>query len=184
MDKFDLEKKKQLDRQDRSNIGNWDLKIRSLCNKINRKRNYYTTSSCAGRIILMKYSDKKEENIFLYRTHNRISFKELKKALKEINYKDLIEFQQTSCILHVACRSLEDAQDIVDKAKFAGWKRSGIMSTRKRFMVELHSTESMSFPVKQERILVDDYYLKLIVKIANSKLERIWNKIKKLKEII
>ena len=182
---FNNIKKKQLSKEDKSNIGEWDPKIADLCNKINKKPNYYTTSSCSGRVILLKSSEKKQPDAFLFRTHNKISFQKLKDALEKVKYDGLVEFQQTSAILHVACLSLKDSQDLVDKAKLSGWKRSGIMATGKRFMVELHSTESMSFPIMNNKIiLVDDNFLKLIVEIANNKLERVWKKINRLKDMI
>jgi len=182
---FNEGKKKQLSKEDKSNIGEWDLKIADLCNKINRNTNYYTTSSCSGRIVLLKASEEKQPGAFLYRTHNKISFSQLKKSLEKVKYDGLVEFQQTSCIMHIACLTLEDSQDIVNKAKESGWKRSGLMATGKRFMVELHSTENMSFPIMTNKvILVDDNFLRLVVEIANNKLERCWKKIERLKQAI
>jgi tRNA wybutosine-synthesizing protein 3 len=182
---FNDVKKKQLSKEDKSNIGEWDKKIADLCNKINKKTNYYTTSSCSGRVVLLKESEVKQPGAFLFRTHNRISFLKLKKALEDVKYDGLVEFQMTSSIMHVACLTIEDAQELVTLAKLAGWKRSGIMSTGKRYMVELHSTESMSFPIMNNQvILVDDNFLKLTIDIANNKLERVWKKIEKLKSLI
>ncbi len=182
---FSSKKQKQLSKTDKSNIGKWDDKIKGLCDKLNAKKNYYTTSSCGGRIVLLKQSDEKIENAFLFRTHKKISFNELKKALIGVGFDGLVEFKQNSCILHVACASLDDAQKLVDEAKFAGWKRSGIMATRRRYMVELHSTESMSFPIMDKgKVLVEDDFLKLIVNEANEKLERAWAKIEKLRKLI
>jgi len=182
---FILNKKKQLSKDDKSSIGSWDPKIAGLCNKINKKKNYYTTSSCAGRVVILKYSDTKQEDAFLFRTHNKISFKEIKNALEKINkeYKGIAEFQQSCCILHVACLTLIDAQDLVNKAKASGWQRSGIIGG-KRNIVELHSTESMSFPIINNKILVNDDFLKLVVEMANNKLERTWSKINRLKKIV
>jgi tRNA wybutosine-synthesizing protein 3 len=178
-------KKKQLSKEDKSNIGEWDEKISDLCNKINKKTNYYTTSSCSGRIVLLKESEVKQPGAFLFRTHNKVTFQKLKTALEKIKYDGLVEFQMTSCIMHIACLTLEDAQDLVTKAKLAGWKKSGIMGTGKRFMVELHSTENMSFPIMNNKVvLVDDNFLKLAIEIANNKLDRVWKKIDKLKEMI
>ncbi|VVB78313.1 tRNA(Phe) 7-((3-amino-3-carboxypropyl)-4-demethyl wyosine(37)-N(4))-methyltransferase [uncultured archaeon] len=179
-------KKKQLLRDDRSSIGSWDSKISGLCNKINKKKNYYTTSSCAGRVVLLKYSEVKQEDAFLFRTHNKISFNELKRALEKaiLVYPGMIEFQQSCCILHIACLTLNDAQIILTKAKEAGWQRSGIIGG-KRNMVELHSTESISFPIASNgKVLVDDNFLKLIVLESNNKLERVWKKIGRLKDLI
>jgi len=178
---FEEQKKKQLSKSDKSSIGSWDKKIIGLCKKINKNKNYYTTSSCGGRIVLLKASNKKIKDVFLFRTHEKVSFLELKKVLKDVGKKfnDLVEFQQTSCILHVACKTIDDALELVRKAKLAGWKRSGVMSGGRRFVVELHSTESMSFLIMNKgKILVDDGYLKLVVKEANRKLERTWEKIK------
>jgi len=101
----------------------------------------------------------------------------------------MIEFQQTTCILHVACDNLKGAQELVNKAKISGWKHSGIMNSgfgkSNRIMVELHSTEKISFPVMNKgRLLVDDVFLKIVIKEANNKLERTWEKIKKLENLI
>jgi tRNA wybutosine-synthesizing protein 3 len=184
-DTFLLQKQKQLSKIDKSSIGEWDHKIIPLCNKINKKKNYYTTSSCSGRIVLLKYSIEKQPGAFLFRTHDKTSFSELKTVLQNLNYDGIIEFQQTSCILHVACKTMGDALELVNKAKLAGWKRSGVMTGKKRFIVELHSTESMSFPImNNKKLLVEDEFLKLVVEIANNKLERVWNKINSLKELI
>lgn len=187
MSNFQQEKKKQLSKIDKSDKGSWDSKIIKLIEKINKKKQYYTTSSCSGRIILIKDAEKKQKNLFLFRSHELISFNKLIKELEKIKRKfnELVWFKLDSCILHVSCASLNDAQKLVDKAKFAGWKRSGIMATRNRIMCELLSTESLGFPILDNgKILVDEDYLKLIVNLANLKLENIWEKIRKLEKLI
>ncbi len=184
---FQQQKQKQLAKLDKSNIGEWDEKIKDLCDKINKKRDYYTTSSCSGRVVLLKASDRKMKDAFLFRTHDKITFKELKKVLDDIKkyYNRGVEFQQTCCILHVACKNIDDAFDIVKKAKLCGWKRSGVMTNGKRCIVELHSTESISFPIMEDgKILVDDNFLKIVTKKANNKLERVWTKIERLKNLL
>tara|TARA_Y100000034_G_scaffold29040_1_gene34925 strand:+ start:12690 stop:13250 length:561 start_codon:yes stop_codon:yes gene_type:complete len=185
--KFEDMKKKQLNKTDKSSIGGWDVKIKGLCNKLNKDKKYYTTSSCAGRIVMIKSLKEKAKDVFLFRSHEKIGLSELKKAFVMVGkkYKGLVEFQQTTCILHVGCADLKSAQSLVNKAKLAGWKHSGIMASGKRFMIELYSTEKMSFPVMDKRkVLVDDYFLKIIVDEANNKLERAWKKIEKLKKMV
>lgn len=200
---FNQQKNRQLEKVDKSSIGNWDFKIKALCNIINKKKNYYTTSSCSGRVCLMKGLDKKGKGIFLFRNHDKLSFSNFKEEINKIlnKEKNLIYFKQEPCILHVACRTLSDAFFIVRKAKEAGWKRSGVMSSgeicsrgkcppshpnsNKRTMVELHSTELMSFPVANNgKVLVNDGFLKLIVKLSNEKLERVWEKIERLERLV
>lgn len=179
------QKQKQLAKADKSHVGSWDKNIVSLCNKLNKSKDYYTTSSCAGRIILIKSAETKEPNLFVFRTHEETDFHELKSALQKAKKKGKVVFQQEPCILHVACKSLESAQTLVDKAKFAGWKRSGIMATRKRFICELMSTEHLELPIiKDKKILVDDDFLKILVEEANKKLERTWQKIKSLENLL
>lgn len=187
MTKFNFQKQKQLAREDKSNEQQWDKAITGLCGKINKTKEHYTTSSCAGRIILIKGLDEKAENVFLFKTHDKVSFEQLKKELENAvkKYKGLIYFKQETCILHVASSGIPKAQELLNKAKTAGWKRSGIMATKKRVMLELLSTERTELPVADNgKILVDDDYLKLLVQEANKKLERTREKIKKLEKLI
>jgi len=223
MQRFEKRKKDVLGKMDKSSKGGFDEKIVKLCEKINRFDNYYTTSSCAGRVVIIVDKEKKEENLFLKVYHDLISFEELKKDLNKIisflpthpknscslrlqnnkqltknssiNYvkglssalarDNLIKFKQEQCILHVACASLKDAQKLHDNAKLAGWKRSGIIASEKRFVCELNGTEKLEFPIiKDGKILVDDDFLKIIVKKSNENLEKSWEKINKLSLVI
>jgi len=180
---FNQQKTRQLSKKDASNIGEWDVKIKGLCEKLNKRKEYYTTSSCAGRVVLLKETGVKQPGAFLFRTHDKIKLNELKKVLKEVDYGGLVQFKQSTCILHIACLDLKSAQSLVDKAKLSGWKHSGIMGSGKRFMVELHSTEQLDFPVMSGgKILVDDDFLKLVVVEANKRLEKVWGKIERLKK--
>ncbi len=184
---FQQQKTTQLSRKDKSHIGEWDKKIKKLCNKINKKKNYYTTSSCAGRVVLLKASDKKQPNLFLFVTHNKISSPELKKQLNLAvkKYKKLIYFKQECCGLHVACETLAATQNLLDKAKFAGWKNSGIIASRKRFICHFRSTEKLELPIADKgKILVSDELLKLLASESNKKLSRTWQKIKNLEKLL
>lgn len=203
-DKFFKRKTDVLSKSDKSHKGGLDDKIKKLCNKINSSNDYYTTSSCSGRIVLIINQDKKEKDLFVKVYHDKISFEQLKKDLifalkknKNIKFKFKqdqrpsidsnlkIKFKSEPCALHVACRSLKDAQELYDKAKLAGWKRSGIIASNNRFMTELNSTEKIEFPIIQnKKILVNDEFLKIVVDEANKKLEKSWKKIERLKERI
>jgi len=185
---FSQRKKDILSKFDKSSKGSWDKGILELCKKINSSDDYYTTSSCSGRAVLMLDEEKKKKGLFLKIYHDVISFDQLKKDLNEVlefppaQPKNLIiKFKMEPCILHVACRDLNCAQKLFDKAKFAGWKKSGIMTGKNHIMLELNSTEKLEFPIiSLGEILVDDKFLKIIVKETNRKLEKSWEKIKKL----
>ena len=83
-DKFNRRKKAVLSKRDKSSKGNCDEKVISLCEKINKKENCFTTSSCSGRIVLMIDQDKKAEGLFRFVSHDLISFEELKKGLSRL----------------------------------------------------------------------------------------------------
>jgi tRNA wybutosine-synthesizing protein 3 len=182
---FQQRKKDVLSKLDKSSIGKWDKKIISLCEKINSLENYYTTSSCAGRVVIMLDNEKKGPELFISVYHDLISFKQLEKDFNKIKVEKLVKYKQEPCILHVACDTLEDAQKLLDKAKFAGWKKSGIIASGKRFVCELNSTERLEFPLfNNKRILVDDAFLKLAVKKSNENLKKSWLKINRLHKLI
>jgi len=184
-DNFIQQKHDILSKNDKSSIGKWDERIIKLCEKINKSENYYTTSSCSGRIALIIDEDKKQKGLFIKLYHNLIYFEELKKWLVEAKkMKKNIRFKQEAVILHVACKTLNDAEKLLKKAQSAGWKKAGIISTGKRIIVELNSTEKLEFPIiEDEKILLDDDFLKIVVKKSNENLKKSWEKIKKLEKL-
>ena len=181
-DQFQFRKQNQLKKDDKSLKNSWDEKIISLCDKLNLSDSYYTTSSCSGRAVLLIDSKEKRDDLFIFVSHKETSFDELKLSLEKIENNDLIYFKQDPVILHVACKTLEDSQKLIKLAQEAGWKRCGIISSDKRFVVELNATDKLEFPIFKNRILIDDDYLKLIVNEANKKLKSSWEKIKKLED--
>ncbi len=187
---FKKRKKDILSKIDKSSKGNWDKKIFNLLHKLNSLENFYTTSSCSGRIILMLDKNKKAPNLFIKVYHNLVNFNKFKEDLnhiiknKEFKNKS-IKFKLEPCILHIVCKNLNDAKKIYDKAKLVGWKKSGLIGFKKRIILELNSTEKFEFPIIQKnKILVDDIFLKIIIKESNRKLKKIFEKIKKLTELI
>jgi tRNA wybutosine-synthesizing protein 3 len=186
MDKFDKRKKDVLSKSDKSHKNAWDKKIEKLCEKINSSENYYTTSSCSGRIVLMIDQDKKDRDLFISVYHNKISLKKLKEDINSALKKGKkIKFKLEPCILHVSCRTLKDAENLYNKAKLAGWKKSGIIGLKNGVTLELNSTERLEFPViDDKKILVSDEFLKIIIRDSNKKLKKSWMKIKKLEKTI
>jgi tRNA wybutosine-synthesizing protein 3 len=183
---FERRKEDCLNKEDKSSIGGWDKHIVKLCDKINKLENYYTLSSCSGRIVLLKNLVKKQPGMFIFRSHEKISFDEIKKALLEYDGKDSLIFKQEQPILHVACKTLNDAENILKKAQEAGFKHSGIMSIAdSRIVVEIIGSEQLSLPIyANSKILVDDYFLNVLVKESNQRMEISWKKIDKLEKIL
>jgi tRNA wybutosine-synthesizing protein 3 len=186
VDKFLRRKKDVLSRLDKSSKGVWDKQIEKLCRRINSSQDYYTTSSCSGRAILMLDEEKKQAGLFIQVWHDTISFEKLKKILKSALIKqEKIKFKMDPCILHVACRDLQSAQKLFDKAKLVGWKQSGIISVKNNVMLELGNTGKLEFPiVRGGNVLVDDAFLKIVIEETNKRIEKGWARIEKLEKLI
>ena len=185
-DRFIQRKNAVLSKTDRSSVGEWDNKIQKLCEKINKTSDFYTTSSCSGRVILMISKDKKGKDLFLKIWHDKVYFDDFKEFLNGfLNKKEIIKFKLEPPILHVACRDLKRATEILEKAKFLGFKRSSVLTFDRNIVVEINSSERFEFPViKNDKMLVDDEFLKLVLEMSNYKMERGWEKIKRLEKAI
>lgn len=186
---FFLQRKNSvLSKIDKSHIKKWDKKIILLCNKLNNLKDYYTTSSCSGRVVLIIDKEKKSPDLFLEVSHEQISLKWLKNKINGIIKnkklkKLLIKFKCEPIILHVACRDLESASLLIEKAKNSGIKHSGIHSIKNKIIIEINGSDRLEFPIiNKNKSLVNDKFLKLIVKKSNIKLKKSWKMIKDLEQ--
>ncbi len=183
---FEKEKKDCLGKIDKSKKGSIDKKIKKLVDLINLLKDYYTTSSCSGRILLIirPKSGKKCDVDFLLESHDKVSFEKIKACLKNIPEQDLW-FRQESMILHVACRTIENAQKILDLSNSAGFKHSGIITTRKKIVLEIIGSEQFDTIIaKHSKVFVSDEHLRLLVDEANKKLEINSRKIKRFYNLV
>ncbi|MFH1506058.1 MAG: tRNA wybutosine-synthesizing 3 family protein [archaeon] len=186
---FDLQKKKYLGKiykPDNSKKGTVDKQVSKLLDKINKLDDYYTTSSCAGRITLFiqAESDKKCDSGWLSVSHEPVNFKEVMSVLAELP-KETVWFRMESSILHISCRDMEAAEKMLMAVKCAGFKHSGIMDCSKRLMLELISSERMDVPIsKDKELLVSEDYIKFLIENANKKLKKTREKIKKLEGLL
>ena len=181
-DIFLRRKKSILSKKDRSFKGSLDKKISKLCKKINSIDNFYTTSSCSGRVVLMIDQEKKSGGLFLWVNHNLITLRELKKEINKAKLKKKnIKFKQDPCIIHIACKNLEDAKHFLEIGFRVGFKKSGILYLGKRIVVELNCSEKLEFPIiAKGKILVTNEFLKTIIKKTNKNLKAGWKKINDL----
>ncbi|MEM0467190.1 MAG: hypothetical protein QXL17_04760 [Candidatus Thermoplasmatota archaeon] len=163
-----------------------DDEILSLVTLINQSDSYYTSSSCAGRILIIelpKLGDKRNA-VFLGRWHHPITTDEIKNALKN-QQRAMVWLLAQAPIIHVTCRSLETAEKLVKCANSCGFKNSSIRSVSKRIVVELASTERLDTPLcYQGNILYSEEQLELVVEIANQIIYRAREKINRLEKKI
>ncbi|MBW2972930.1 hypothetical protein KY346_00900 [Candidatus Woesearchaeota archaeon] len=176
---FELDKKNVLGKIDKSQKGEIDEDIQELVDLINSKEEYYTTSSCSGRIVVIEIpeSGRKDESKWLLVKHGPATIEEIKDSLK--SDKD-VWLKEEGMILHVCCKTIEDAEKLVNLAKNFGFKRTGMISVNKRFVVEIISTENVStILAKNGKIIVSDEYIASLVEECNKKLEKNKEKIDK-----
>ena len=170
-----------LNKKDKSFAQGWDKKIMKLCEKINFNENYYTTSSCSGRVLLMVDQEKKGSGLFLWTKHEKINRGEIEKELKKLSGNHSVKFKCEPPIIHVVCKTLNDAEKILEKGFRSGFKNSGIISTGKNIVVEIHGTEKLEFPIhKRGKLLVNSEFLEAVREKSNKKLEKGWEIIKKI----
>ncbi|MBW3011504.1 hypothetical protein KY326_04770 [Candidatus Woesearchaeota archaeon] len=176
-------KKVFLSKLDKSKKGSIDKKIEDLCKKINKLKDYYTTSSCSGRIVIIKIGKKKNEYRWLYISHSKITKKEFDKIEKlytniwdDKNLLNTCWIRFEPAILHVSCESIDDAQKLLDLARNTGFKLSGIISAKKN-VVEIRASERLDIPLS---VVLDVFALDTAIAEANRKLDETHTKIKKL----
>ena len=180
---FQKQKKDFLKKIDKSQKKSIDREIIPLVKAINKKPNYYTTSSCSGRIVVLEKKSPKKGTKWLYSTHKKASFKEIKNSLKTIP-KEELWFRQEPIILHVCCKTIEDAKKLLNAARKV-FKRAGIITLNKKIIIEIIGTEFIYTIIAGNRkLLINDSYLKELVKEANKKLAINKNKIKKFHNLI
>jgi len=171
---FDREKKIFLEQKpDKSRKNSIDAPIKELIDLINQKKNYYTTSSCSGRIMVLQKPDvgKKHEAEWLYVTHDRGVVQEVQTAL--FDRKGDIWFKQEPLILHICCRDIDSAQQLVDIARLVGLKKSGVMNARKRILVEIVGPDLMeTIIVKEGKLLFTVESFHVLIDEANKRMDK------------
>ncbi|MBI2147573.1 hypothetical protein HYU19_03780 [Candidatus Woesearchaeota archaeon] len=183
---FDNNKKMALSKQDKSKKGSLDAPIAGLVQAINASPDLYTTSSCSGRIVLLTQpmSAKKDQSGWIFASHEPVMPADVLKAIRLFRGNDAVWFRMEGFILHACCRTIGDAARLVLLARDAGIKRSGIISaTDRKISVEIIDTERIDCPIAADgRLAVSESYVQWLVEVANQKLERTREKIKKVKE--
>lgn len=159
-----------------------DHGIVDLLDIINKSENYYTSSSCEGRIVILELpviGDKKNAE-FLGKWHRKITESEIISTLKK-SKKGQLWFLAQSSIIHIGARTESDAEKILKIGLACGFKNSGLKSIGKKIIVEICSTERFDVPIGKDGLLFcDEKYISLLVETANEMIDRSKCKIARL----
>jgi len=185
---FEAQKKKAVERL---RIRGADEEIAPIINRINNFDDFFTTSSCSGRIVLICLPEigAKREAKFIGKWHRPVTKEEVLAAIK-LKWREGITkgreiwLLSQSPILHVACRDLEKAKALLRIAIESGFKYSGIKaisSKDRKVAVEIMSTERMDVPLGKDGLMFcSEAHLDFIISKANFMLERGKEKLKRL----
>jgi len=159
-----------------------DKKALPVIKRINEMADFFTTSSCSGRIALLEIPEpgSKRKARFLGKWHDEIGMAEIEKALEKSRNGE-IWFLVQPPIFHVFTISLKNARFLLHTAIQSGFKYSSIKAINGKIMVEILSTERMDVPVgKDGKLYVSKNYLKLLIEISGILMKRMENKIRRL----
>ncbi len=164
--------------------GKVDEQMQGLCSYVAGTKEYFTSSCCSGRIILLEKSEKKIDTNFHRKWHRTIKSEELLEGFGEKTRGELW-FKVDPFILHIGTKNIENANKILEAMKEAGVKRGGIiLAEKEKFLIELQGTERISFPIKNGgKKLVDEKYLEEILETANIMLEKNYARLAKLEKV-
>jgi len=151
-----------------------DRPIIELIDFINALPDYYTTSSCAGRVIFLhEFGKRKIDNEFVIKEHEKVNVEDFLSAGTE-GMDGRIWLKQEPFIIHIASMTLEGAIKMLDLGIKCGLKHSGVFVFKpERYVLELNGTPSMAVPVVERgKPLVSKDYLVYLLKLADEKLQK------------
>ncbi|KAK8803700.1 hypothetical protein WA158_001394 [Blastocystis sp. Blastoise] len=172
---------------DRSKKGSLDAPIVDLIYYINTLENYVTTSSCSGRfsIFCANYVEEKGEQMskggkWIFIEHRTITNEEVDEILNNHlpSCKGVVLFKLEPFLLHVECRNIESAQEMLTIAIQCGFRESGILAGTKTMLGIRTTSNNLELPIYENgSIGINSDYLHYLVQYGNVKfnnnLERI-----------
>ena len=161
-----------------------DEDIKDILKKINSNDEYFTSSSCSGRILIIELPSlgNKKEAKFLGKWHRVVEYSEIDYALKSAT-KGMIWVLAQSPILHIIAKSNISADKMIKIAISSGFKNSGIKSFSSNIVVEICSTERLDMPIGQDSYLYcSKKHLDFLIDVSNDIIKRSKNKLKLLKK--
>jgi len=165
-----------------------DKLIIPLCSFINSLPEFFSSSSCAGRIMLLKTDAKesKREAAFHAKWHRKVKQPELMREIGKKTGSPELWLKQEPFILHLGTNNLANANRLLQCCRKAGIKRAGIMvAEEEKFILEIIGTQNLALPVKKKNnILAEEKYLKFVLEKANAKLERNYALLKKFEKTL
>ncbi|CAK9296330.1 unnamed protein product [Gordionus sp. m RMFG-2023] len=166
-DNFNRQRLSTFFHADNSIKGSIDRNICDLIVLINSLSDYYTTSSCSGRISITNNSSGKQGRLINSYHDPTPSDKIIEELVTDGDFS--ISFEPF--ILHIQCRNLEKASQLLSVVLNEGFKNSGlVIGKSKKINLAIRNTSSIHVPLNYQ--LVSNEYVKYIVDILNEALKK------------
>ena len=141
-------------------LGKVDEPIVDFLLKINEAEGLGTSSSCAGRVQIIRMRERKDLSTRYYIEHVPekidVGFKvALEKALKE--GREGLYVKVEPFIYHFIAEDAGTAQKVVESCRRAGVKRCGYQRISHGYLIEVMGTTSASIPLEVADIRADEF---------------------------
>jgi len=181
---------------DRSPKGSIDAPIVDFLAWLNSQPHIVTTSSCSGRLsVFLGSSDpaSSKGGEWLLVSHEILgdakdAWSKVSESLTERNHDNLrgtiVSLLMEPFLLHAECADVETAQHVLEVAREASFRESGISLGRRRVMVQLRTTAlCLQAPLALDgKLIVDEHYFETLVGLANARLEENGRRVQRLWE--
>ncbi|XP_063076157.1 tRNA wybutosine-synthesizing protein 3 homolog [Engraulis encrasicolus] len=173
-----------LSRVDLSRKGSIDDDIYPVVSLLNNSPNYFTTSSCSGRVIvidgLSETSEIQKQNCsWLFVTHQKCSEEDVISGLRNSRGSAVFKFEPF--VLHVQCKDITSARLLLSVAVQSGFRNSGVsIGKRDKIILAVRSTHCLEVPLSHTgEIMVNEKYIHFLVQAANQKMTENLHRIKR-----
>lgn len=161
-----------------------DNKMLEINRIINENENFVTTSSCAGRIIIIgkKALREKYNTNFFLKTHDAL---ERKYNIENLHFDNELWVLYEPPNIHIKCKDLKSAKMLHQFALEAKLSKSKFQSIKKPYVVEILGTGNLQIPIGFDgKLAIDQNYFNKVITVANKILIEEQNRLKSLKELI
>jgi len=144
----------------------------------------YTSSSCSGRIVVIDadYPWEKDETMIIFKKHTPITADEIRKVMYT-PHQSTLWLSLQGPIYHVYVKDLDEAREVLEIARRAGFKHSGILVLGNPILVELRTGIRIVTPLKDRKsTFINEKDLPRLVELYNRALKEAKQKNRRLLE--
>jgi len=199
---FDKQKSDCFSKIDLSRKGSIDEPILKIIETLNTHKNYFSLSSCSGRIVVLReggspidaHQDEASNELtssvvkagcaWIHVDHEVVDVDKVLQLIQQHTEsqitKGCVVIKFEPLVLHIQCRSTEHAKLLHTVAIEAGFRNSGITLGKSGKVVSaVRSTHALEVPVSDDsgKLLVSPDYIKFILRKSNTKLEENFRRI-------